>query len=180
MNVPILKPYNFCNHEPQMNETCTTKNGRGLEFHMIAARLRPNNATVVNETLPQHWIGCTGHEDLALHTWPQRSPDMTPCDFFLWRYLKERVYVLPLPADLDELTNRITAAVKSVTEYTLSFFFYNTIYSSKVHTLWQNFTLRSATCGYAPGVLCVWVFLHNSDIPWGGGGGALFAYTWGP
>jgi hypothetical protein len=29
------------------------------------------------------------------------------------------VYVLPLPADLDELTNRITAAVKCVTEDTL-------------------------------------------------------------
>ena len=44
---------------------------------------------------------------------------MTPCDFFLWGYLKERVYVPPLPADLDELTHRITVAVKSVTEDTL-------------------------------------------------------------
>jgi hypothetical protein len=34
-------------------------------------------------------------------------------------YVKERVYVPPLPADLDELTNRITAAVNSVTEDTL-------------------------------------------------------------
>jgi len=60
--------------------------------------------------------GRTGPKDLALHSWPPRSPDLTPCDFFLWGYLKERVYVPPLPADLDELTNRITAAVKSVTE----------------------------------------------------------------
>jgi len=44
---------------------------------------------------------------------------MTPCDFFLWGYVKERVYVPLLTADLDELTNRITAAVKSVTEDTL-------------------------------------------------------------
>ena len=44
---------------------------------------------------------------------------MTPCYFFLWGYVKERVYVPPLPADLCELTNRITAAVKSVTEDTL-------------------------------------------------------------
>ena len=49
---------------------------------------------------------------------PQDPPDMTPCDFFLWGYVKERVYVPPLPADLDELTNRITAAVNSVTEGT--------------------------------------------------------------
>jgi len=44
---------------------------------------------------------------------------MTPCDFFLWGYVKERVYVPPLLADLDELTNRKTAAVKYVTEDTL-------------------------------------------------------------
>ena len=36
---------------------------------------------------------------------PQDPPDMTPCDFFLWGYVKERVYVPPLPADLDEHTN---------------------------------------------------------------------------
>jgi len=60
-----------------------------------------------------------GPKDLALHSWSPRSPDMTPCDFFLWRYIKERVYVPPLPTDLDELKKRITAAVKSVTEDTL-------------------------------------------------------------
>ena len=65
------------------------------------------------------WIGRTGPKDLALHSWPPRSTDMTPCDFFLLGYVKERVYAPPLPADLDELTNRITAAVKSVTEDTL-------------------------------------------------------------
>jgi len=73
----------------------------------------------LNETMPQRWIGHTGPKDLALNSWPPRSPDMTPCDFFLWGYVKERVYVPPLPADLDELTNRITAAVNSVTEDTL-------------------------------------------------------------
>ena len=39
---------------------------------------------------------------------------MAPCDIFLWGYVKERVYVPPLPANLDELTSRITAAVNSV------------------------------------------------------------------
>ena len=56
---------------------------------------------------------------MALHSWPPRFPDMTPCDFFLWGNVKERVYVPPLPADLDELTNRITAVVKYATEDTL-------------------------------------------------------------
>jgi len=75
------------------------------------------------------WIERTGPKDLALHSWPPRSPDMTPCDFFLWEYIKERVYVPPLPADLDELTNRITAAVKSVTEDT-------------VRCVWDEFSYR--------------------------------------
>jgi hypothetical protein len=41
---------------------------------------------------------------------------MTPCNFFLWGYVKERVYVPRLPADFEELTNRITAELKSMTE----------------------------------------------------------------
>jgi hypothetical protein len=43
-----------------------------------------------------------------------RSPDLTPCDFFLWVYVKEKVCVPPLPLDIDELKLRITAAVETV------------------------------------------------------------------
>ena len=38
--------------------------------------------------------------------WPQRSPDLTTCDFFLWGYLKNKVFPSPR-AELDELRNRI-------------------------------------------------------------------------
>jgi len=69
-----------------------------------------------------------GPKDLA-HSWPPRSPDMTPCDFFLWGYVKECAYVPPLPADLDDFTNKITAAVKFVTEDTL-------------RCVWDEFTYR--------------------------------------
>ena len=34
---------------------------------------------------------------------PLRSPDATPCDFFLWGYVKDQVYVPPLPASITEL-----------------------------------------------------------------------------
>ncbi|UYV65592.1 hypothetical protein LAZ67_3004791 [Cordylochernes scorpioides] len=27
-----------------------------------------------------------------IHQWPPRSPDLTPCDFWLWGYIKSRVY----------------------------------------------------------------------------------------
>jgi len=35
--------------------------------------------------------------------WPPRSPDATPRDFFLWVYVKDQVYVPPLPASIPEL-----------------------------------------------------------------------------
>jgi len=41
--------------------------------------------------------------------------DTPTCDFFLWGFVKDRVYASPLPATLDELQERITAAVKLVT-----------------------------------------------------------------
>jgi hypothetical protein len=46
--------------------------------------------------------------------WPPRSPDLTPCDFFLWGYVKEQVFVPSLQLDIDELKLRITAAIKTI------------------------------------------------------------------
>jgi hypothetical protein len=51
----------------------------------------------LNTTLPQRWIGRTSNEDSALIPWPPGSPDLTPCDFFLWGYVKDKVYVPTLP-----------------------------------------------------------------------------------
>ena len=45
-----------------------------------------------------------------------QAPDLTPCDFFLWGFVKEAVYVPSLPKTLDDLKNRITTAVNSVTQ----------------------------------------------------------------
>ena len=36
-------------------------------------------------------------------TWPSRSPDLTVCDFFLWGFVKDNVYVPALPKTLPEL-----------------------------------------------------------------------------
>jgi len=51
---------------------------------------------------------------MALTCWPQRSPDLTPCDFFLWGYVKDIVFLPPLPVSVNELKERITTAVASV------------------------------------------------------------------
>jgi hypothetical protein len=45
--------------------------------------------------------------------WTPRSPDLTPSGFFLWGYVKEQVFVPPLPLDIDELKLRITTAIET-------------------------------------------------------------------
>jgi hypothetical protein len=50
------------------------------------------------------WIGRA-----APIAWPPRSPDFTPLDFFLWGFVKDRVFVSPLPGNVAELRTRITA-----------------------------------------------------------------------
>ncbi|PSN43404.1 hypothetical protein C0J52_26690, partial [Blattella germanica] len=69
----------------------------------------------LNEQLPQRWIGRTGRDDEALLKWPPMSPDMTPCDFFLWGCIKDKVFVPPLPRDLVELRGRIRDAFAAIT-----------------------------------------------------------------
>ena len=38
--------------------------------------------------------------------WPPRTPDLTPCDFFLWGHLKSKVYSTP-HQNLEEPKERI-------------------------------------------------------------------------
>jgi len=66
-------------------------------------RCHRNVRRFLNESLPQRWIGRVGKEDLVLQFWPPRSPDLTPCDFFLWGFVQEAVYVPSLPTALDDL-----------------------------------------------------------------------------
>jgi len=54
-----------------------------------------------NRNLPQRWKGRTGKEDEALMRWPPRSPDLTTCEFFFWGFVKDTVFVPPLPANLQ-------------------------------------------------------------------------------
>lgn len=39
--------------------------------------------------------------------WPAYSPDLTPCDFWFWNYVKTQVYADPMPTDLISLKTKI-------------------------------------------------------------------------
>ncbi|CAK1591148.1 unnamed protein product [Parnassius mnemosyne] len=45
--------------------------------------------------------------------WPPRSPDLTPCDFFLWGYLKSRVY-LNKPTTISQLKQNIHEEIAAI------------------------------------------------------------------
>ena len=47
--------------------------------------------------------------------WPERSPDLTPCDFFLWRYLKDIVFKAPC-ISIMQLQNRIQEACAGISK----------------------------------------------------------------
>ena len=64
--------------------------------------------------LPGRWIGHASHNDSPLLPWPPWSPDLTPCNFFLWGYIKDHVYVPPMPHDLPQLRQRIVEAVAAI------------------------------------------------------------------
>ncbi len=74
----------------------------------------PHYAVIVRKWLdkkfPDQGIGRRGPYD-----WPARSPDLTPCDFFLWGYLKDIVYKQP-PATITELQERIEQACEQIPE----------------------------------------------------------------
>ena len=63
---------------------------------------------VLRERFPERLISIRG--DLE---WPARSPDLTPCDFFLWGYLKFRVYA-NRPRTLDDLKANIQAEIANI------------------------------------------------------------------
>ena len=50
---------------------------------------------------------CRGHTQYTSYT--------TPRDFFLWGYVKDQVYVPPLPASIPELKVRIRTAIETIT-----------------------------------------------------------------
>jgi hypothetical protein len=56
----------------------------------------------LNAHLTQKWVGHAWANNAMWCRRPPRLPNLTPCNFFLWGYIKY-VFVLPLPQLLPEL-----------------------------------------------------------------------------
>jgi hypothetical protein len=69
---------------------------------------------------------------MIVGVWPSRSPDATPRDFFLWGYVKDQIYVPPLPASITELKVRIRTAIETINTY--------------MHMVWNELDCRVNVC----------------------------------
>ena len=67
-----------------------------------------------------------------------RSPDANPCDFFLWGYVKDQVYVPPLLAGIPELKVRIRTVIETIT-------------ADMLHTVWNELDYRVDVCRITKG-----------------------------
>ena len=65
----------------------------------------------LNEVFGNNRVVGLGHDV----EWPPRSPDLTPCDFFLWGYLKDKVFSTP-PQNIDELRQKIIEEFNALQE----------------------------------------------------------------
>ena len=76
------------------------------------------------------WVLTTCH--LLLHE--------TPCDFFLWGYVRDQVYVPSLPASIPELKVRIRTAVQTIT-------------ADMLQTVWNELDCRVDVCRITKGYI---------------------------
>ena len=77
-------------------------------------RARAHVTRSVQEYLQDQFGERTIGENLGSEHWPARSPDLTPCDFFLWGWMKEKVYKRMPFADLSGLEAAIRDVCRSI------------------------------------------------------------------
>lgn len=70
----------------------------------------------LSQQFPNRWIG-THSQPIS---WPARSPDLSPLDFFYWGHLKNTIYGHVRPNNLQELQERIVGVSQNITQETLN------------------------------------------------------------
>lgn len=84
-----------------------------------------DGATPHTANMVQDWLkGRFSERFINKNQWPPRSPDLNPCDFFLWGYLKSVVYN-PLPKTIDDLKSNIEREIKNINKEILKSTFNN-------------------------------------------------------
>jgi len=69
---------------------------------------------------------------------PPRSPDATPCDFFVWGYVKDQDNAFPLRASIPEVQVRFITAIETIT-------------AEMLQTVWNELDYRVDVCRITKG-----------------------------
>lgn len=69
-----------------------------------------NAREILDTSLSNRWIGRRGPIE-----WPARSPDLSACDYWLWSYLRSKVYVDgEIFHPIDELKDKIATEIENI------------------------------------------------------------------
>lgn len=90
-----------------------------LVFMQDGAPPQHTAAKWLNEHFPACWMGRSSVNLAAPISWPPYSPDLTPCDFFLWGVIREKVYRTQ-PTDLNDLERRIRQAFEELPQIVIN------------------------------------------------------------
>ena len=69
--------------------------------------------------------------------WPARPPDLSPLDYFLWGFLKDKVFSIA-PSDISDLKTTVRSVIEAIDSGTLQ-------------TVIANFAIRNEKCIVAMG-----------------------------
>jgi hypothetical protein len=98
----------YCNFIHQFAATLT-------QDEIFSGWFQQDNATAHTAAVSLRLVNqYFGERVISRGLWPARSPDLSPPDYFLWGFLKDKVYS-NAPKTLNELRENITATVTSIT-----------------------------------------------------------------
>jgi hypothetical protein len=74
---------------PKLNDIFDENGAENVWFQQDGATAHTSRRSlgILREIFPGYVVSLSG--DIR---WPERSPDLTPCDFLLWGYFKAQVY----------------------------------------------------------------------------------------
>ncbi|GFW75300.1 transposable element tc3 transposase [Trichonephila clavipes] len=78
----------------------------------------PHITRCVKDVLKHHFTEERAMSHQFIHLWPPRSPDLNPCDFWLWGHLRQLVSC-DQPRTLPDLTDSISRHVLNISQNTL-------------------------------------------------------------
>jgi len=99
---------NFC--EPELTRLGIDLSSLWFQQEGATAHTARASVSVLRETFPQHVISRGGNVP-----WPVGSPDLSACDYILWRVLKSRVFISK-PRTITELKQSIREEIAAIRE----------------------------------------------------------------